>query len=237
MCIVSRGLARPSKPWLIPSATWKQTANFNLFELSKETRFAIAVAKPSENIYLAASDGLGAILNLASHGEMAVSRLIDGKNGVLSPLVTRLVNILPTQVEVNGTKIGEKKGKFLNHFGYRKEIMNLVPESIADHAWIACALSYSTRIPDSMPDKWMFDPKGGWITDGVAGTTDDGLVFRGSGVEDAIGVIATAELSLETSLQANAKSMDDVFELVSCTVNDFVNHRFYSKLASLVRSG
>ena len=234
MCIVARGLARSTKPWLIPASTWKKASNFDLRELSSETNFAIAVAKPSENLYLASTDGLGAILNLASHGEMAVSKLIDEKSSG-TPLVTRLVNTLPTQVEVNGVKVGEKKGRFLNHFGYRKQVMNLVPQSIADHAWIACALSYSTQVPSSTPDQWMFDPQGGWITDGVAAITRDGCIFRGSGIEDSLGIVASAETSLEVSLHANAQSMQDVVEISRCTPNDFTSHRFFSKLVSLVR--
>ena len=234
--LISRGLVRPFNSWVVPSEKWKNLSGdptHVLAEIFRESGCAIAVAKPSENLYLASSGGVGAILNLASHGEMAVSKLIV--EGDPCPRTTRLINILPTQVEINGSKFGDKKGKFLNHFGYRKQVMNLVPESLADHAWIAAALSYSTELPENLPEKWMFDPRGGWICEGVASVTKEGGIFRGSAVEDSQGVLASADESLEVSLRANAQSLKDLVDLVRCTPENFLQHRFYDKLVSLVR--
>ena len=236
--LLARGLVGTYKPWLVPSIRWKDLSGDStnvLNEIFRESGSAIAVAKPSENLYLATT-GVQAILNLASHGEMAVSKLIIEDKEPCQRL-TRLVNILPTRVEVNfSSKMGEKRGKFLNHFGYRKQVMNLVPESLTDHAWIASALSYSARVPDVLPERWMFDPQGGWIAEGVAAITKEGGIFRGFAVEDSQGIIATAQESLEVSLHANALSITEVVELVKCTPENFLQHRFYEKLANLART-
>jgi hypothetical protein len=234
--LILKGLVRPFKPWVVPAGNWKtQFSNPDDFfqKFCHQLGLSVAVAKPSENLYLGPSDGIGAILNLASHGEMAISKLlIPDKH--LDPRLARLVNILPSFVEVNGEKIGTKNGKFLNHFGYRKQVMNLVPESLEDHAWIACALSYNISIPDELPDKWMFDPRGGWIGNGVAATTREGGIFRGSAVSDSVGEIASANESLNVSLEANAQTVDDIVDIATCSPSDFVGHKFYSKLASIV---
>jgi len=234
--LVGRGLVREFKPWLVPAEQWKTLASDSpniLNEFFRDTGLAIAVAKPSENLYLAKNGGIGAILNLASHGEMAVNKLVVG-DGQTCPRLSRLLNVLPTQVEVNGSRMGEKKGKFLNHFGYRKQVMNFVPETLADHAWIAAALSYSTVIPHTLPDRWMFDPRGGWIAEGTAGVTREGGIFRGSAIHDADGTIATSSESLEVSLGANAHSLADVMDISSCTPEQFVSHKFYTTLVSVL---
>jgi hypothetical protein len=234
--LITRGLVREFKPWVVQADKWKPLASDSpniLNEFFRDTGLAIAVAKPSENLYLARNGGIGAILNLASHGEMAASKLILGDEQIC-PRLSRLLNVLPTQVEVNGLRMGEKKGKFLNHFGYRKQVMNFVPETLADHAWIAAALSYSTVIPDTLPDEWMFDPRGGWIAEGTAGVTREGGIFRGSAVHDADGIITTSQESLEVSLGANAHSLTDIMETSSCTPEQFVSHKFYATLVTLV---
>ena len=215
------------KPWVIAATS---TAGKLVVD-----RAVVCVAKPSGNQYLGMQiKGLSAqsasIVNLANHGEMAVAKIIGGDAHCEDMM--RLVNILPTRIDIDGQVIGEKKGKFLNHFGYRKIVMNFVPDSLSDHAWIACALSYSVGVVKDT--KVVFDPKGGSITGGVAGITQIGEIFRGSGIEDLDGIIVNPEQSLAVSLAANGQEEDALVDIVNCSADDFVRHRYYSQLVSIL---
>jgi hypothetical protein len=234
-----KSLIRPFKPWLIPSRTWKSIEGLAIDSISTELGCSIVVAKPSENLYLGKpvgdiSGAAAAIVNLASHGEMAVSRIVLADGSMPDKALERLVNILPTQVVVGSEKIGLKKGKLLNHFGYRKVVMSLIPETLEDHAWIASALSYSVKAPTALPD-YMFDPIGGGLAGGMAGVTKDGGIFRGSGIADQDGFIITAGQALNVSLAANGVQEDVVDRAECLSDTDFHSHRFYSRLVSMLR--
>jgi hypothetical protein len=226
-------LVRRIKPWVIPATQWK-SSGLTVPQISTELDSAVVVAKPSENLYLGKSVGnldsvSSAIVNLASHGEMAIQSIHTSH----TPLPSRamaLVDLLPTKVEFNGSKIGSKKGKLLNHFGYRKIVMNLVPNSLEDHAWIACALSYSS-VPSSLPGI-MFDPVGGGLAGGVAVETSEGAIFRGSAIDELV----SAQESLQVSLMANGLSSDlTSFRIVECGIdNEFIKHRFFNLLTQML---
>jgi hypothetical protein len=230
-------LIRSFKPGVIQAEKWKLLAgqeSDTLCGISKELGKCIAVAKPSLNLYLS-STLIGSIINLAGHGEMAVSRIFSPYP--CSQQDERLINLLPIQVELTHVssidsshgvaKVGSKMGKFLNHFGYRKIVMNIQPETLMDHAWIACALSYSILKP---PRECKFDPQGGWIAGGIAGITKDGCVFRGSAVDDADGTVVTANESFTESLSANGRTQEEVIDIVTCNSSQFIEHKYYKML-------
>lgn len=230
---MAKHLVRASKPWVIPSEVWKRS-QLSLLEISQELDAAIIVAKPSDNLYIGKPVGnldavSAGITNLASHGEMAVGRILASSQ--MSPTAMGLINLLPTKVEYNGEKIGEKKGKLLNHFGYRKVVMNLVPDTLEDHAWIACALSYSPSV--SQLSGFMFDPIGGGLAGGSALATAEGAIFRGSGISQLV----SPEDSLFVSLLANGIDPETVAGLrtVGCGIDDdFFQHPFYKKLLRML---
>lgn len=244
-----RSLMRPFKPWVIPGPTWKALVteslprNLILSQISSELNAAVAIAKPSENLYLGQAVGslsatAAALVNVAGHGEMAIQTIFPVIHS--DSTVKRLIDILPTKVATDldeTDKVGKKGGKLLNHFGYRKQVMNLVPETLEDHAWIASALSYSLAddLTSSMPD-FMFDPSGGSIAGGVAGITREGGIFRGSGIADLEGHIVTPRESLEVSLAANGVAPESLVETSECLDElGFVRHRFYARLVDLLR--
>ena len=239
MCQIQR-LVRPFKPWVIPGPSWTAISK-NASEIASELNAVAVVAKPSDNMYFgrpvgnldAVSAGLA---NLASHGEMAV-RSIHVSPIPLSPSAIRLIDILPTKVDLvtptETVKIGSKGGKLLNHFGYRKVVMNLVPETLSDHAWIASALSYST-IPSTI-DGFMFDPIGGGLAGGAAAVTSEGAIFRGSAIRDSEGLLVSADDSLHVSLAANGVADAKLIDKAKLTSDEeFVNHRFFVKLLDLL---
>ena len=244
-----RSLVRPFKPWVIQGPTWKALVseslprNMILSQISSELNAAVAIAKPSENLYLGQAVGslsgaAAALVNVAGHGEMAIQTIFPINHS--DSTVMRLIDILPITVATDFEecdKVGKKGGKLLNHFGYRKQVMHLVPETLEDHAWIASALSYSMAFDptSSMPDV-MFDTKGGSIAGGVAGITSEGGIFRGSGIADREGHIVTPRESLEVSLTANGVTPDSLVELSECPdESDFVRHRFFARLVDLLR--
>jgi hypothetical protein len=190
----------------------------------------VVVAKPSANLYLGNSLGSldpvsAGIANIASHGEMAVGSIFWSDD--LSPTSSRLVNILPSKIGFGSFKIGDKRGRLLNHFGYRKIVMNLVPESLADHAWIANALSYSTK-----PEQTFFDPQGGGPAGGIAAELSDGSIYRGSAITDDHDVLVSAWDSLLVSLAANGRSESEIMRTSECmSYEEFTTHRLYGKLA------
>ena len=231
---------RMPKPWLIPQTAWKvlvgpgRSRESILWKIAADASATICVSKPSENLYLGQSVGAlsaisASIVNLASHGEMAVAEIVS--NDSLSPSDERLINLLPTRVkmtnDVGSNLIGTREGRLLNHFGYRKAVMNLVPNSLEDHAWIACALSYANG---SMAD-FPFDPRGGSITGGIAGMTKNGAIFRGSGISDSNGQLASPHDALDVSLRANAES--DLIEVFQCSITEFMSHRFLDELLKI----
>ena len=224
-----KSLIRPLKPWVIPAHAWK-ASGLTLEQIAQETRSAVVVAKPSENLYLGKSVGSldpvsAGIANIASHGEMAVGSIISADP--LTPTAFRLVNVLPSKVAFEKAKIGEKRGRLLNHFGYRKIVMNLVPESLSDHAWIANALSYSTK-----SEQTFFDPQGGGLAGGIAAELSDGSIFRGSAIGDDQDVLVSAWDSLLASLAANGRSESEIIKTSQCALyEEFTNHRLYRKLA------
>lgn len=195
-----------------------------LKNLSDKLGVSVCVAKPSENLYLGKPVGklsafAASIVNLASHGEMSVSEVVSAE--ALNVDDSRLINLLPTKLKIGASFLGDKRGRYLNHFGYRKQVMNLVPETLLDHAWIACALSYSCEEQHDIP----FDRRGGGIAGGVAAITKQGTIFRGSGVADAEGIIVSPTDSLEVSLLANAESNHPV-DVRECLASEFLSHRF-----------
>jgi hypothetical protein len=236
-------LVRTNKPWVIPAQAFEKS-KLSLSEIANSLQAAVIVAKPSNNLYLGKPIGTrldcvcAGIVNLASHGEMAIQQIVhNGTSDSLSDRARRLINVLPTKVQINsGAKVGDKGGKFLNHFGYRKVVMNLVPESLEDHAWVANALSYSTSrclVPD-----FMFDPTGGGIAGGIAAQTLDGAIFRGSGIADSEGVIVSPEESLQVSLLANNISSDPKSLVLAKNEGEleFRSHRFFARLRAMLVS-
>jgi hypothetical protein len=234
-------LAHPYKPWVIPAARWKESGlalSDVISKLLEESPLAVAVAKPSENIYLgfpvfSATTVTAAITNLASHGEMAIDRIDTSAGSSLSVSDAGLVDLLPTQIMYNGAKIGQKNGRFLNHFGYRKIVMNFQPETLKDHAWVANALSYSSR-SDMFGSTDLFDPKGGFVAGGVAGITNSGAIFRGSAIlGDTINL--SAKYSMHVSALANGVDVSEIVDVSVCDNQDsFRNHRFFKKLRDIV---
>lgn len=211
------------KPWVVPQAA-KWTRAMILAQIKEGS--AITIAKPSLNMYIGKTIGslshvAASIINLASHGEMSIAEIVH--DDVCTEIDTRLINLLPSKIKFGPELIGERKGKFLNHFGYRKNVMNFFPQSLEDHAWIACALSYS-----SLGEAPCFDQRGGNIAGGIAGITQSGAIFRGSAVADTQGVIVTPTDALHVSLAANgAKDLIDTHE---CTITSFFNHKFFQQL-------
>ena len=194
-------------------------------------------AKPSGNIYLGNPTATGldsvsaAIANLASHGEMGIASIHE-KDNCLSAKAMALIDLVSHSIEFidekTGTrKIGAKKGKFLHHFGFRKQVMNLSPESLLDHAWIACALSYSV-----LPVEGFICPSGGGISGGIAARIkQDGLIFRGSAVADQQATcLISAENALEVSLLANGFSLERIESTAEVqTPEQFLHHRFFAE--------
>ncbi len=224
----------PLKPWVVSAPTWQQT-NVPLETLVGELINycpALAVAKPSRNLYLGGvcpgvpSPLSAALLNLASHGEMAVEKVFLKAAGHSD--ICPLIDLLPSQVEVNGLKHGRKLGKFLNHFGYRKRAIQMRPESLADHAWIAAAMSYATE--DELVSHALFDTKGGFAAGGCAGVMSNGYIFTGSAVKGPH-VDIPAATALEVSLFANGAKPGDLVQVAVCeTIETFRYHRFYDML-------
>jgi hypothetical protein len=194
---------------------------------------AAVIAKPTRNVYLGKPvrgdggnklDAVSAgIANLASHGEMALERILlpPAHECIVPAEALRLIDLLPSSVVVEGAgeqekRIGAKRGKFLYHFGFRKNVLHLMPETLLDHAWIACALSYSET--------------GAWgVAGGVAAlSSKSGSVFRGSGVSDFASLLISPQASLEVSLLANGHASQEIDDMAwICTPEEFENHRFF----------
>ena len=221
-------MIRAVKPWVIGRADWKTGPRLAvLSKLAATTNKVICIAKPSENLYLGNS-AKESILNLASHGEMSVGEIFPAES---APAAERLINLLPTRIRLEQPTgeilmYGKREGKYLNHFGYRKIVMNFQPETMADHAWIACALSYSVTPDSNLP----FDEIGGGIAGGIAAITKKGGIFRGSGVKDKYGIVATPLESLHVSLSANAEDISDISDTYECSTEEFFKHSFFRQL-------
>jgi len=232
-------LFRTMKAWVVPSHVWKPSG-LSAQEVAGKLGMAVVVAKPSNNLYLGKNVGgldsvSAAISNIAGHGEIAIASIHNMEGEELSTQARRLINILPSKIEFETKKIGLKNGKLLNHFGYRKVVMNLVPESLDDHAWIACALSYSSV--SARIQGFMFDPIGGGLSGGVAVETSEGAIFRGSGIADPDGVIVSPEDSAVVSLAANGFTGELKGQKMAKIEGEteFAQHRFFSKLSDMLR--
>ena len=228
---VVQSLVRELKPWVISSTAYK-ALGVGPQDIARELDCAVIVAKPSENVYIGRPVGeldsvSSGIVNLANHGEMAIhSVVLSNQQSTLSPTALRLINLLPTQVLVGNEKTGTKSGKLLNHFGYRKVVMNVMPESLSDHAWIASALSYHKTA--SSVDTF-FNPIGGGIAGGTALRTKDGSIFRGSAIADTQGTVVSAKEAAMVSLMANGADPSSVVESANCDSPEaFLDHRLYS---------
>lgn len=223
-----QSLVRPFKPWVISSTAYK-TLDIGPLDIARELDCAVIVAKPSDNVYIGRPFGRldsvsSGIVNLANHGEMAIHSvfIVDQK---LSPTAVRLIDLLPTQVLLRDEKMGKKRGKLLNHFGYRKAVMNIIPETLNDHAWVAAALSYN----EMCFKKTFFNPIGGGIAGGIALRTKDGSIFRGSAIADTKGIIVSASEAAIVSLLANGVDLSSVIETACCDSHEaFVDYRLYT---------
>lgn len=227
-----QSLVRPFKPWVISSTAYK-ALGIGPVDIARELDCAVIVAKPSDNVYIGRPIGRldsvsSGIVNLANHGEMAIHSVLIA-NHKLSPTAVRLIDLLPTQVLLGDEKTGKKSGKLLNHFGYRKAIMNIIPETLNDHAWVAAALSYNqTCLTDTF-----FNPIGGGIAGGTALRTKDGSIFRGSAIADTETIIVSGNEAAIVSLLANGADLSSVVETACCDSHEaFVDYRLYYSLVT-----
>lgn len=224
----------PKKPWLLPP---------NAKPLPGGCLVSV-VAKHTGNIYLGAAVGgasldavSAGIANLASHGEMGIKRIVLPTFPYSFTLnADQLIDLLaPSAIEIEGPdhQLVETKrggGNFLHHFGFRKTVMHLSPQTLLDHAWVACALSYSHVPLEAFPC-----PSGRGIAGGIAAVVKgEGLIFRGSGVSAESfknSMLISPRDSLEVSLLANGRSWNDIDESASISSQDeFFSHRFFKLL-------
>jgi hypothetical protein len=228
MKLTVQSLVRPFKPWVISSTAYK-ALGIGPLDIARELDCAVIVAKPSENVYIGRPIGRldsvsSGIVNLTNHGEMAIHSVCIADNK-LSLTAVRLINLLPSQVLLGDKKTGTKSGKLLNHFGYRKAVMNIMPETLKDHAWVATALSYNQTCLINT----FFNPIGGGIAGGTALRTKDGSIFRGSAIADTQGIIVSANEAAIVSVLANGADPSSVVETACCDSHQaFVDYRLYS---------
>jgi len=189
-----------------------------------ETERPVAVAFVSQNLYLGSYGPrpiAGLVASVMYHGEVGIDKLVgfSSEEDVLKE--SDIIDLLPRKVkclfETSETILGACQSNLLMHAKKRVPLLTLQMNSLADHAWLACAFSYD---------------RGGGISGGAAVRTRDGQVFRAG----AIGELVTAREAVVHGMEANGVPTDFITEWCDCPPEIFRKHHWYdsnfSKLSS-----
>ena len=229
MNTLAKTLAR--KPGVILAPQWKSivketrlTEKQVLLGLADTLQVPIATAFVSQNIYTCPpGDKLIARLtaNVMFHGEIGLDTLYGLKTisdvqehlPVIDLFGRKLKIVLPDE---STEKVGKATGRLFKHANKLSALLDSDCESLADHAWLACAFSFANSA-------------GRVVASGAAARKTDGQVFRAGEIETVI----SAQDAVIVGMRANncEPDVDDNWEF--CNEQNFHDHRWFPRFEQL----
>ena len=146
------------------------------------------------------------------YGLSQISEISDHDLKTVNLFSRKLKLVFPDEATA---KVGSASGNLLKHSKKFSALLDSDCESLADHAWLACAFSFARA--------------GRQVSSGAAAATADGNIFRAGEIEDVI----SAQEAAIVGMRANGREPGPSDAWATCDAQGFTEHRWYPRFLDL----